>query len=712
MGAMHYFNFIMRVIGGALIVSSLTYAAVVNAQDGSGEKAKVIRTSTLPVPVSGATTVSVDVYLDEEQVNAFSEFKSDSIVINVPFRELTKVFKVKIVNRQSGETQFEGAFQFAHSQTFDTVEANGSFQTDIVYRAHSNARPRPEEFDRQDTSFDFRGDGKVTVARGRWRAWLDGEVTGTDDGNKRLRQNDGRKQDLTRGIGVIEFRDGGTFVQGSLGDVSVEPGMELVNQGFASRGFNAIGSFFNERVKVTGGNTHGADIRGTFRGVEAFDTENRRSAVNISAGLLNSENLNVTVLGSVLDVRRPGAANFGQAEVLDGEENTVLGGGLKVAAWENRIQFSGEFAHSIYANPAELNSFNEFGASVDVGSTVGDAQTYRTDVELWRGDTLSVRSHGSYSLVDALFRSVQSGTTADRETWDYGLTATYDFVSLTVGKNKFDNNVDDITSILKTRQRTYSGSLDFTLDSFKEPPKFAPEGQPGNQGGAEKKEDGFWSALRQLIPNSVSFSRSDARVESLNANVVGSNSSIDGSEIPATVTVTNGVSFNWNYAVGSTSIALTESQLDTQQTGRASADTEDRSVSLDQSFNMGPMTTSLRLALGEFENSDIASKSVRDRREAGVTVRVALEKLPVMSAGFDLSQEKERFLVDNNDAVTNTWRANASLDFSQYIPKLDDRAQPYLTLNFTTDETDSRNPNVPAQTVRNYAGTIAFGFRY
>lgn len=684
-------------------------AMTVAAQDNSGDSAKIIRTATLSVPVSGASATTVDVYLDEEQVNAFAVFKPDSITIDVPFQDLSKAFQVKVVNRQTRDSQFEGTFRFAHSQIFDTVESNGSFQTDVVYRLHGNARPRPDEYSRSDRAFDFRGDGKVTLNRGRWRALVDGEITGTDDGNKRLRQSDGRKQDITRGIGVLEFRDGGTFLQGSVGDVSVEPGIDLVNQGFASRGFNAIGSFFSERVKITGGNTHGADIRGTVRGVEAFDTENRRTAVNIAADVLKSENFNVSLLGSALDVRRPGAANFGQAEVLDGEENTVLGGGLKIAVWDNRFQFTSEFAHSIYANPAELNTFNEFGNSVDVGSTTGDAQTYRLDAELWRGDTLSVRSHGSYQLVDALFRSVQSGTTADRETWDYGLTATYDFVSLTVGKNIFDNNVDDIASILKTRQRTYSGSLEFSLDKFKEAPAEA-----GNnaQDGAKKKNDAVWASLRQFIPNSVSFTRSDARVESLNADVVGLNSSINGSEIPATVQVTNGVNFNWNYAMGSTSIALSESRLDTQQVGRASADTEDRSISVDQSLNAGPVTSSFRFALGEFENSDIATKSVRDRREAGVTVRVALERLPILSAGFDVSQEKERFLVDNNDGVTNTWRANASLDFSQYIPKLDDRAQPYLTLSFTTDESDTRNPNIAAQTVRNYAGTLAFGFRY
>jgi hypothetical protein len=492
----------------------------------------------------------------------------------------------------------------------------------------------------------------------------------------------------------------------------VEPGLNLVNQGFASRGFNAIGSFFNERFKLSGGNTHGADIKGTYRGIDAFDTENRRTAIDLSANIFQSEDLNITMLGSVLDAKRPGAANFGQGEVLDGEENTVLGGGLKIAVWENRVQFSGEFAHSIYSNPAELNTFNEFGGSVDVGSTVGNAQTYRTDVEIWRGDKLSVRGHGSYELVDALYRSVQAGATADRETWDYGLTATYDFISLTLGKNIFDNNVDDIASILKTRNRTYSGSLEFTLESFKQPAEPVPTTDGTTQGGAAKKSDGFWSALRQIIPDSVSLTRSDARVESLNADVVSSNSSINGSEIPATVTVTNGVSLNWNWPIGSTSIALSESRLDTQQIGRESADTEDRSISVDQSLNMGPVTTSLRFALGEFENNDIDSRSVRDRREAGLTVRVALEDLPILSAGFDVSQEKERFLVENNDAVTNSWRANASLDFSQYIPKLNERAQPYLTLNFTTDETDTRNPNVPAQTVRNYAGTLAFGFRY
>jgi hypothetical protein len=127
---------------------------------------KVIRTASLVVPVSGASEASIDVYLDDEQVNAFAEFRPDSIVIDVPFKDLSQSFKVKIVNRQTRETQFEETFRFAHSEMFDTVETSGSFQADGVYRFYSNARPRPVEYDRRDAAFDFRGDGKVAVNRG------------------------------------------------------------------------------------------------------------------------------------------------------------------------------------------------------------------------------------------------------------------------------------------------------------------------------------------------------------------------------------------------------------------------------------------------------------------------------------------------------------------------------------------------------------------
>lgn len=631
-------------------------------------------------------------------------------MVDLPFAEESKPFVISVRRRGEEEPVFSKKFQYAESKYYDTLTASGSFQSDNVWKINSNARPRPEQFERSDRTHDFLTSGKLEVTKGKWTTRFDGEIAGSNDTRKRLRQSDGSKTDITRAIGVLEFRDNSDLVQASIGDITINGGMELVNQGYSSRGVQLLSNWFGERLKVNVGNAFGSDIRGTQHGIDGYRQDNRRTAANVSIDVLRGSDVGLTLLGSWLDVERPSASDFGFGQVADGEENTVYGGGAKLALLDNRIQVKSELAYSEYANPESLNTFNEFGNSVDVGVTTGAAQFHRADVDIWRGDMLTVRGHTSYRLVEPLFQSVQSGQIADRETWDYGVSTTYDFITLTIGRNVFENNVDDINSILKTRQKRDAGSLDFSLSKFREIPAADGNAEDGDKKAAKDGLD--LSILRRLIPSSIQLTKSRERVSALNGDVVGANSSINGSEIPDQVTTTDGVTFSWDWSFGSTSLAISESQLDTRQPGRQTADTEDRSLSFDQSFTFGVYSGSFRLGLGEFENNEITTRSQTVRQETGFTVGADLEYLPKITSGLDISRSREFDQVNDQDGYSNSWRVNAVLDFSKFVPKFHEAVAPYVTLNGSIDRTYSRAAGGTDQSTSNYAVSLAFGFRF
>jgi hypothetical protein len=665
----------------------------------AGGAVQFIRSSEIVLDVPNAGSTWADVYLDDMQANAFVRFEKGQVRLKLPFPDIERPFRVSVVDRNTGATVIERTFRIARG-LFDAVEARGSLQSDQVWRFESNARPRPDQYKTKEFAADQRGEGSARFTRGPFEAALEGEATWTDDGTKRLRQSDGSKLDMTRGKADFGYSDGPSKMGFSAGDVSIDPGVGLVNQGMSSRGLKASTSFLDERLRISGGTIYGADIRGTYRGIDAYDPENRRSALNLAGDIFKSEDFSFTTKSSLLDVRRPGAASFGIGEVVEGEENTVGGAGIDLAAFGNRIRLSGEFARSVYSNPAELNQVNEFGNSVDVGTTTGNAYKSRLDAQLWRGEKLTVSAFGGYQLVEPLFRSVQSGQIADRETWDYGLAASYDILNFDIGYNAFENNVDDIASILKTRNRTLTSNLQLSLDEFRE---VLP--------AAETAERPLFSAKR-LIPSSVAFTRTRSTVESLNIDVVGQNSSINGSEIPNTASVSNSLTFSWNWSIGSTSLTMNETQFDTRQTGRETADTEDRSIGLNQSISLGKLNATFRAGLGQSENNETTTASVTNRQEAGVGFSVDLEALPVISADFDVSRSEDKYIVDNNNGQTVSWSARTVFDFTKFLPTYDTKVAPYLNVSFLTNENDVRNPNSGHQVVRNYSGVMAFGFKF
>ena len=65
---------------------------------------------------------------------------------------------------------------------------------------------------------------------------------------------------------------------------------------------------------------------------------------------------------------------------------------------------------------------------------------------------------------------MQASVEADRETSDANLTIGYGILGLAFTYNAFDNNVDDIANILKTRQVTNLATVELNLAEYREDP--------------------------------------------------------------------------------------------------------------------------------------------------------------------------------------------------------------------------------------------------
>jgi hypothetical protein len=290
--------------------------------------ATILRDKTITIPVSGATAETTNVLIDDIQINAFAKIEVDRIVLTVPFAERGGEFVVTVVQTDAqGAPQelFRNRYSFPYSSVIDRLDVEKSFQNDAVFRLVSRSKPRPIGFRPSDQANDFIATGKVAAVRGNWTAVIDGEIVGTDDDKRTLRV-DGTKVDISRGLGFLQYQGADSALLMAIGDVNVEGNVALINQGASSRGVLVTGSAFGDRVVLSASNIYGSDIRGTQRGVEAFDMENRRTSASLVIKPVATSFLGLKITGNVLDVSRPSGSNFGIGEVLDGEKNTVVAG--------------------------------------------------------------------------------------------------------------------------------------------------------------------------------------------------------------------------------------------------------------------------------------------------------------------------------------------------------------------------------------------------
>ncbi len=664
------------------------------ARAGFAQDAPVALTEPLvAIEVAGATAENADVFIDDLQANFFTTFEDGRLTVELPFTEATGPFRITVRDRATGAELFARTYRLGAPgveavRVFDTVDFEGSFQNDFVWKPTSERHPPGDSFDTTDVANDFRATGSFAATRDLWRLNVDGEIVGTDDDLKTIRPGKS-KVDLANGIGSLAFDHDLLSTELSIVDLSMQGINELVSNGFGSRGFVFEASLFDGRLSLATGNTFGSDIIGTQRGVIAFDDANRRSAINADLAVLQSELIGLTLRGSVLDAVRPEAAGFNIGEVPDAEENSVVGTGFDLSLFNDRIVYSGNYGWSTYDTP------DAFAAGDgNVGDSGDKAESHRVDAIVWDDGSLRVAAYGEYSLINPLYKSIESFVAADRETKEVGGSFGWGLAALSASYEEFENNVNDINSILTTRQATSSGDLSFDLDEFR-----------------YVEEDAGFAYVRAL-PSTVTLSASRTRIKSLNGDEVIANSSINGSEIPSQVTTTLGLGFLWYWDNASTSIDLLRSQLDTRQLGRDTADTDDKSIDLSHSVFGDIWDVSGNFAFIDTRNKEVATQSTDTRFETGLSFSYRPDWMPDLYASFDLSFLETRFDVDGTERENDSWRFSTSLDFTKYIPEIVEDYQPYAQVTYQMSDDNTRDPVIGKTSQSDYSVFLSLGFQF
>ena len=173
------------------------------------------------------------------------------------------------------------------------------------------------------------------------------------------------------------------------------------------------------------------------------------------------------VHGSLLPI-----AGFNQGVINDAEVSD--GASLRFAATDKaqRLKLEGGFTRSRFDNPVDP-LLNQNLAVVPVRETARNAYYLDSGYALLKNLKLSESKTANLTVnyrlerVDPLFRSVAASTQADRFQHEIEMTGSAGEITATVSHQRFNDNLADIPSILKTLSQRYAVIVSVPLASFR-----------------------------------------------------------------------------------------------------------------------------------------------------------------------------------------------------------------------------------------------------
>jgi len=198
-------------------------------------------------------------------------------------------------------------------------------------------------------------------------------------------------------------------------------------------------------------------------GFEVFDK--RPGALRLETSVMH---------GSLLPI-----AGFNQGVINDAEESD--GASLRVAATDKsqRLRIEGGFTRSRFDNPSDP-LLDQNLSVVQVQETARNAfyidtgYAFIQSLKVSDSKTANLTANFRMERVDPLFRSIAATTQADRFQHEIELTGGIGEITATVAHQRFNDNLDDIPSILKTLSRRYAVIVGVPLTAFRSDPS----GQP------------------------------------------------------------------------------------------------------------------------------------------------------------------------------------------------------------------------------------------
>lgn len=390
-----------------------------------------------------------------------------------------------------------------------TINIKGQNQTQTFPREAAPERNPSSEMDGQ-AGFDFK------VTKRGWNLANKFDLVGVGARQNALRfgelQNKAPMIDLSSYL--IEF--GKDRFKVNLGHVSFGSNQFLINS-FSSRGVSGVVPI-GKQNEFTFAAMNGTSVVGfdNFLGI----SRSKHSVV--AAGFArdffkerpNGLRVEFTVMrGSLLPL-----TSFNEGNVTDTERSLGFGFSVRGSDTSERFRYAVSFGRSRFINPADP-LLEQDQQVTEIRETWRDSRFVEVsfdvirNAELWSGKKLKVTGTYRHEEIQPLYRSIGVSLQADRRQHQFEFSGNLGEMNFAFGNLRDRDNLNDITSILKTLNRRNNVVIGIPLGSFftpSKPKKWLPAVSYTfdltHQFGAFLPVDGEFRDLSQ-VPDQKSYSQ-------------------------------------------------------------------------------------------------------------------------------------------------------------------------------------------------------------
>lgn len=685
----------------ALALLALTLSAGPSLADAD---AIVLEAPLIEIDLEGRDPAGLQIMIDDALGTDFVTFEGGQAIVAVPFPESPDAFTVSLVDAASGDSLFEQSYRMTPYMPFDRMEVDGYGQFDPYGTMFAGIEP-----DRPSDMFNkFRADADA-VFGASWEVELDewsfsarAEGVHTTREFKKFRDEGGRT-DLSDMLGSLDYNGDTIQAHMEFGDAFFEGNSPLINEGFSTRGLSGQVSMLDERVKVSGGWAFGNDIAGAENLTGIARPENNRFAGGIDVTLWRDDYVSLSTRGTYYHAERPDDLGFLNGGNTIGERAEIWGTGVTLGLFEDRVVFSSDFAWSTYANPSDFNlgvtDFTTFEV-IEIDAVEDDAYRHRLDARVWDGEDLQVDVFGEYSRTGPFYRAIESYVPPDRRTYLAGASATYDPVTVSIEREVFDTNIEGFAGAQTTREITERGSIELYLEDYRN--------------GFGEADNGETCAICQAIPSTVAFEVEQWRVKGTNGTELINTPGLffGASSLVNEATATYRLAMDWDFDPFSTSLELFRAYDNDRSIGNGDDDSRENSVGVGASYRADVWSASANGYASVVDHLSIADAATDYELSGDAEVFVSLEYLPDFTARGDIAWFRTKADDELDDSRELNYGAQASLDFSKYLPDVAPWLDSYLTTTFLYEYEINKSAFFGTNHNTDMSWTVSFGVEF
>jgi len=370
---------------------------------------------------------------------------------------------------------------------------------------------------------------------------------------------------------------------------------------------------------------------------------------------------------SAMDASVLPLSNFNQGVINDAEESRGIGFRFQASDNSQRVAFEGGFARSTFTNPDD--PFLEQGDDlVPVQETTKNARYANLTLGVLQNVTLSPQWQANVNVnlrherIDPLYRSLGAFARADYLENAVDVQGNVGNISMSFSHIRSEDNLDEVPSILKTKTRSSSLSLNIPFGFILTSPNIP----------------------RQLLPSfSYSFNRTHQFGDALPVN-----GGFSDGHVPDQVSDSHNSSLDWQANRWRFGYRLAVSLQDNRQAGRENADF----TNINNSFNLGVtphdrLDVNFDLAFENAENKEIDRTDLT--RRIGITFSLRTTNTSALTANLSTTNTEDNAKTSerNNVFINAQW----SLSFTLNRSARRKLAQGQVFVRYTRNESDSRD---------------------